>query len=307
MTLLAALALVVSLVLAAVTLGLLRALARTRAELADAQARIHRLEADLDTALRPSPAASTAERAVRAVVGTAARVRRHGVTGLLAMSLEELTAWALEQRPDILEVAAPDGTVTLLFSDIEDSTALNHRLGDRTWVKVLEAHDALVRGAIERRRGQVVKTAGDGFMVAFRDPTSAALAARAIQRSLTRSLDPRLRLTPVRVRIGVHTGTVISRDGDYFGRNVALAARVAALAGGGEVLVSDAVAVAVRGHRKLVLEPAGDVALKGLPGSHRVWRLLPEARPPRELPASEDAAESTSDTDPQRASSTDEP
>lgn len=309
-TVLAVLCLLLGLALLAVAIGAGRALARTRAELERTRAQVTRLEADLDTALRPSPAASTAERAVRAVVGTAARVRRHGVTGVLAMSLDELTAWALEQRPDILEVAAPDGTVTLLFSDIEDSTALNHRLGDRAWVKVLEAHDALVRGAIERRRGQVVKTAGDGFMVAFRDPTSAALAARAIQRSLTRSLDPRLRLTPVRVRIGVHTGTVISRDGDYFGRNVALAARVAALAGGGEVLVSDPVATAVRGHRKLVLEPAGDVALKGLPGSHRVWRLLPEARPPRELPASAERPESLEapgPADPQRASSTDEP
>lgn len=279
-------ALCVVLLAAAVALG--TALARTRAELAEARATIERLHADLDTALRPPPASTVAERAVRAVVGTAARVRRHGVTGLLALSLEDLTAWALEKRPDILEVAAPDGTVTLLFSDIEDSTALNDRLGDRAWVKVLEAHDAVVRAAVERRRGQVVKTAGDSFMVAFRDPTEAVRAARSIQRTLARTLDPRLRLTPVRVRIGVHTGRVISRDGDYFGTNVALAARIAALADGGEVLVSDAVATAVGAHPKLPLEDVGTVPLKGLPGEHRVWRLRWDAgRPLAAVPDAE--------------------
>ncbi|MBZ5736101.1 adenylate/guanylate cyclase domain-containing protein [Nocardioides sp. TRM66260-LWL] len=303
MTTLAATRLALAVVaVAAVALGVLVLALRRRAsglaaDLAAARERIGRLEADLDTALRPATGATTAERALRTMVGTAvetaARVRRHGVTGLLAMSLDDLTAWALERRPDILEIAAPDGSVTLLFSDIEDSTALNHRLGDRTWVKVLEAHDALVRGAIERRRGQVVKTAGDGFMVAFRDPTAAVLAARSIQRSLARSLDPRLRLTPVRVRIGVHTGTVISRDGDYFGRNVALAARVASLAGGGEVLLSDAVAQAARGHRKVVVESAGDAELKGLPGRHRLWRLRWDAAARDGLPgdAAADAAQ----------------
>ncbi|WP_344731656.1 adenylate/guanylate cyclase domain-containing protein [Nocardioides fonticola] len=269
---------VLCVVLTALVIALATALSRVRAELAASRALVARLEADLDVALRPPPPATAAERAVRAVVGTAALVRRHGVTGLLAMSLDDLTAWALEKRPDILEVAAPDGTVTLFFSDIEDSTALNHRLGDRAWVKVLEAHDAVVRSAVEKRHGQVVKTAGDSFMVAFRDPVSAVRAARSIQRTLARTLDPRLRLTPVRVRIGIHTGRVISRDGDYFGTNVALAARVAALADGGEVLISDAVAQAVIGRPKVMLEAVGAVPLKGLAGEHLVWRLLWDAR-----------------------------
>jgi class 3 adenylate cyclase len=259
-------------------IGVLVLAAGLRRRLVVSQAMVEQLEADLDAALRPRPGVSPAERAMRALVGTAARVREHGVAGLLSSSLDDLAAWASDERPDILRVAGADGTVTLFFSDIEDSTALNDRMGDRAWVRVLASHDALVRAMVDKRRGQVVKTAGDSVMAAFRDPTSAVLAARGIQRALARTLDPRLRLTPVRVRIGVHTGTVISRDGDYFGRNVAMAARVAALADGGEVLVSATVREAAEesGDRRMVFEDAGTVELKGLPVEHPLSRLVVE-------------------------------
>ena len=264
--------LVVALLVTATTIG------RLRRRLALSEAMVRQLEADLDAALRPRPPVSPAERAMRALVGTATRVRRHGVAGLVSASLDDLAAWAADERTDILQVAAPDGTVSLLFSDIEDSTALNDKLGDKAWVRVLAAHDALVRAMVDKRRGTVVKTAGDSFMVAFRDPVSAVLAARGIQRALARTLDPRLRLTPVRVRIGVHAGQVISRDGDYFGRNVAMAARVAALADGGEVLVTEAVREGTEdsGDRRMRFEEAGSVELKGLPGEHAIWRLVVE-------------------------------
>ncbi|CAB4765094.1 unannotated protein [freshwater metagenome] len=265
--------LVVAMLALATTVG------RLRRRLALSEAMVRQLEADLDTALRPRPPVSPAERAMRALVGTAARVRERGVAGAVSDSLEDLAAWAADQpSEDILSIAAPDGTVSLLFSDIEDSTALNDRLGDKAWVRVLAAHDALVRASVDKRRGRIVKSAGDGFMVAFRDPVSAVLAARGIQRSLARTLDPRLRLTPVRVRIGVHAGTAISRDGDYFGRNVAMAARVAGLADGGEVLVTEAVreGTADSGDRRMRFEDAGTVELKGLPGEHPLWRLVVE-------------------------------
>jgi adenylate cyclase len=260
-------------------LALATTVGRLRRRLALSEAMVRQLESDLDAALRPRPPVSPAERAMRALVGTAAKVRERGVTGAVSDSLEDLAAWAAaEPSEDILSVAAPDGTVTLLFSDIEDSTALNDRLGDKAWVRVLAAHDALVRAMVDKRRGRVVKSAGDGFMVAFRDPVSAVLAARGVQRSLARTLDPRLRLTPVRVRIGVHTGTAISRDGDYFGRNVAMAARVAGLADGGEVLVTEAVVegTAESEDRRMRFLEAGTVELKGLPGEHALWRLVVE-------------------------------
>ncbi len=246
---------------------------RTRAALDAERERSAALEADLDAALRPRPAATATERAVRRVVGTATKVREHGIAGLLGRSLDDLAAWAADERTEIQHLAAADGTVTLFFSDIEGSTSLNERLGDAAWVRLLAAHDALVRARVERYRGQVVKTAGDGFMVAFRDAEAACRAALGVQRDLGRSLDPRLRRSPVRVRIGIHTGRVVSRDGDYFGTNVAMAARVADKAVGGEVLASSAVVAALDDDAAVTLAKAADVELRGLPGCHELWRV----------------------------------
>lgn len=246
-------------------------LLRTRSALTAERERSAALEADLDAALRPRPAATVTERAVRRVVETATRVREHGIVGLLGRSLDDLASWAADERTEIANIAASDGTVTLLFSDIEGSTELNHRLGDAAWVRLLAAHDTVVRSRVERYRGQVVKTAGDGFMVAFRDAEAACRAALGVQRDLRRSLDPKLR--PVRVRIGIHTGTVVSRDGDYFGRNVAMAARVADKAVGGEVLASAAVVEALDDDAAVELVKAADVELRGLPGRHELFRV----------------------------------
>ena len=252
-----------------------RALARARVEQLEAQ--VDQLESDLDAALRPPPPANPAERAVRRMIRTASRVRSHGITGLIQSTVEDLQTWANDDaRADILNMAASDGTVTLFFSDIEGSTSLNDRLGDATWVKVLAAHDRVLRNRIEQYRGQVVKTAGDGFMVAFRDAEAACRAALAVQRDLPRETTLR-RHGPIQVRMGVHTGQVVARDGDYFGRNVAMAARVADLAAGGEILASDAVREALDEDAALALEELEPVELKGLAGQHVVWRIHPPA------------------------------
>lgn len=271
--------LVVVAVLAVALAGAVTLLVRQRraheAALVAQRERIDQLEADLSAALRPRPATTAAERAVRRVVKTATKVRESGLSGLLASSIDDLQAWAAAEQQEVLSMADVDGRVTLVFSDIEDSTPLNERLGDEGWVRVLAAHDALVRGRVERYRGQVVKSFGDGFMIAFRDPEAACRAAVGIQRDLRRTLDPRLRVVaPVRVRIGIHTGEVISRDGDYFGRNVAMAARVGALATGGEVLATAAVAESLDDDAAVELAEMGEVELKGLPGRHTVYRLV---------------------------------
>jgi class 3 adenylate cyclase len=204
------------------------------------------------------------------VVDTAERVRERGwVGGLLMAPIEDLSGIALQDREEITRVAAEDGTVTFLFSDIEDSTRWNEELGDDAWDRELRAHDRVVRAAVQRRAGHVVKSQGDGYMVVFGSPADAIDAAERIQRGVG-STGRKARRRPLRVRIGVHTGTAVARDGDYFGRNVALAARVAAAADGDEILVTDEVRDALQGSGPRLVE-RGETELKGLTGTHLLW------------------------------------
>jgi adenylate cyclase len=214
------------------------------------------------------------EDAVRTVVGTAMKVRDHGLSGALRNSIDDLALWADVERPDLARMAAADGTVTILFSDIEGSTELNHRLGDQGWVRLLGRHDRIIEKAVAAHSGHVIKTQGDGFMVAFAEASEAVGAACDVQRRLA-GLRPGSRLSGIRVRIGAHRGSAVHRDGDLFGRNVAYAARVAAQAEGGEVLVSDTVLAALAEDDHRVLE-SREAVLKGVPGSHGLhaidWR-----------------------------------
>ena len=227
-----------------------------------------RIERDLERGRRrprlAAPRVPTAQEAVRAVWETAALVREKGVGGALRTSVEDLAGWAQVERPDLARLAAGDGSVAILFSDIEGSTALNEELGDRAWVRVLARHDAVVRRCVAAHDGHVIKTQGDGFMVAFGPAADAVACAVEVQRALAgrrrRPLDPE-----VRVRIGVHRGQAVRRENDLFGRNVAYAARVAGLAQGGEVLVSEAVLTAAP---DLPVTGTRTAELKGLTGSH---------------------------------------
>lgn len=216
-------------------------------------------------------AAKAAEWAVRGAVGTAVRIREQGVGGMLRSSIEELTGFAIADKQAIDRVIGDDGTVTILFSDIEDSTALNERLGDAAWVALLDAHDQVIRKLVARAGGHVVKSQGDGFMLAFGDPAAAVGVAIGMQRALTVSRRRALRRTPIRVRIGVHAGPVVHREGDYFGLNVAMAARVAGLAVGGEILATEGVRSAVDNTGFRLRMPAA--SLKGIPGHHQLWSV----------------------------------
>jgi len=218
-----------------------------------------------------SRATQAAGWAVRRVVDTASRVRERGVFGgLVTASIEDLTRWAQADRDEIVRVAAPDGTVTIMFTDIEDSTPLNEELGDAGFVKLLSHHAKVVEKQVARHRGHVVKSQGDGFMMAFGSPSDAVDAAMAIQSESAGSA--RRRRTPVRVRVGIHEGTAIAKDGDYFGRAVAMAARVAAHAGGGQVLVTTPV---VEDLEEYEVESCGEHELRGLGGTHELWAVLP--------------------------------
>ncbi|MFZ0835481.1 MAG: adenylate/guanylate cyclase domain-containing protein [Mycobacterium sp.] len=205
--------------------------------------------------------------AVRTVWQTANLIRQEGFGAAVRTSIEELADWAEVERPDLARLT-PGGKVVILFSDIEDSTALNESMGDRAWVRLLARHDKLVRNCVDEHSGHVVKSQGDGFMVAFAHPDEAVACSIAIQHALARDAKRRSAKT-IRVRIGIHMGKSVRRGDDLFGRNVAMAARVAAEADGGEVLISAPVRDAVAGEVDLGEPRAAE--LKGFRGTHLLY------------------------------------
>lgn len=243
---------------------------RRAAKLEAAKSKIPRFEQKLAAAA--STWAPNSRATLKALLETASLVREKGVGGAIRDSIEELAGWAQVERPDLARLAARDGTVTIFFSDIEDSTVLNERLGDKDWLKVLDGHNRIVQREVSNHDGHIIKSQGDGFMIGFALPAGAMRCAIGIQRSLATG-DRRLRGTLIRVRIGIHAGVAVERGGDLFGRNVALAARVAALAAGGQILVTSEVSGAV-GDGEFNFTDPGRVELRGLTGDHGVQTLM---------------------------------
>jgi class 3 adenylate cyclase len=157
--------------------------------------------------------------------------------------------------------AADRVLATVLFTDIVGSTERAAELGDRRWLDVLDSHDETVRRQLERFRGREVTTGGDSFLATFDGPGRAILCACAI-RDAVRALG-------IEVRAGLHTGEIELRGADVAGVAVHIGARVAAIAGPGEVLVSGAVPPLVAGSG-IAFEDRGERELKGVPGT---WRL----------------------------------
>ena len=186
-------------------------------------------------------------------------------------AIDRILSWVEQEKPDLGRVSTPDGTVTVLFSDIEDSTRLTERLGDERWLEVLNVHNTIVRAQVGEHGGYEVKSQGDGFMVAFPSARRAVRCAIDIQRALARrAAGGEL---PLRVRIGINTGEAIHKQGDFYGKSVILAARIADQAHGGVILVSSLVRELTEAAGDLSFHEAGEVELKGLSGSHRLFRV----------------------------------
>jgi predicted ATPase/class 3 adenylate cyclase len=179
--------------------------------------------------------------------------------------------WPPVRRPPASD--QPAGIVTLLFTDIEGSTRLFQRLG-RRYPDLLARHHALVRESIATHEGFEVGTEGDSFFVVFRSAVDALAAAAAAQRSLAREEWPEG--AGVRVRMGLHTGEVEVRDGLYVGLEIHRAARVAAAAHGGQVVLSGSTRAA--GGDRLPpgtsLRDLGDHRLKDLDGPEQLHQLV---------------------------------
>ncbi len=255
-------------VLAAVTVGLAAALVVQSRRLRIAREDADELRKRLDTR---QLLVSGGTKAVKTVWQTANILRKDGFGAAVRSSIEELADWAEVERPDLARLA-PNGRVAIMFSDIEESTALNERIGDRAFVRMIGRHDKSVRRFVDEHDGYVVKSQGDGFMVAFAHPEQAVRCSIAIQESLQK------RPNGIRVRIGIHSGKSVRRGDDLFGRNVAMAARVAGEADGGEILISETVYQAINGSRDcedISAEHAREAELKGFAGSHTLYSVRP--------------------------------
>jgi adenylate cyclase len=201
---------------------------------------------------------------------SAVRAVPSGPVELRETSMESVARAVNHAPPPLDAVQADSGTVTIAFSDIESSTERATSMGDAAWMKVLSAHNAIIRRHTEAWQGTVVKNQGDGFMLTFGGARRALRAMIEVQRELT---DADL-AAGIRIRVGVHTGEVIAEEGDIFGKHVMIAARVGGLALGGEVLVSSIVREIASARGDLAFGEPRAVQLKGIEGEHLVFPLL---------------------------------
>lgn len=170
----------------------------------------------------------------------------------------------------------PEGPLTIVFSDVEGSTDLRTQRGDTAAHRILRAHEEIVRRCVAEHDGREVKALGDGFMIAFASARKALSCGRAIQDALA----AHNRSVPgdeVHVRIGINTGEVVVEGDDLYGQAVNAAARIAARARGGEVLVSEVVRHVVGSGPEFTFTDRGRFRLKGFPDRWHLYALTSTA------------------------------
>jgi class 3 adenylate cyclase len=190
----------------------------------------------------------------------------------VASSIEMVTSSIGERCPDLAPHAAPDGTVTLMFSDMEGFTEMTERLGDLRAREVIREHNAIVRKQLQAHGGYEVELQGDGFLLAFGSARRALACAVAIQRAFD-AYDEQPPDEPIRVRIGLHTGEVLKDADKFFGKTVILTSRIAAQAQGGEILVSALLKGLVESAGDVRFGAAHEVDLKGISERQRVFAV----------------------------------
>jgi class 3 adenylate cyclase/pimeloyl-ACP methyl ester carboxylesterase len=163
-----------------------------------------------------------------------------------------------------------EGLQSVLFTDVEGSTALTERLGDAKAREALRRHERITREALKAHGGTEVKTMGDGFMASFSSATRALECAIAMQRAFAEHNEAADE--PIRVRIGLNAGEPIAEEEDLFGTAVIVAARIAAKAEGGEILASDVVRQLVAG-KGFLFSDRGDVVLRGFEDLVRLYEV----------------------------------
>jgi class 3 adenylate cyclase len=191
--------------------------------------------------------------------------------------IETLIAALEHERPDLRPQASSEGVVTLLFTDIEGSTLMNDEIGDQRWIALLREHNEIVRERIGAHGGSEVKTIGDAFMVAFASPRRAVLCAIDLQRAFAayaRQGRGREHVdAPLRIRIGLHVGEPVREGGDFYGKSVTLASRIADQAKGGEILVSTLLKGLTEAGGDIAFGDAREAELKGFAERQRLFAI----------------------------------
>lgn len=216
---------------------------------------LERLQADLDRHLGPG----VADRLVEVVMpAVGAYGRRWG------MQLEGDEEAKLPDDAELSAVpAAPDGTVTIMFTDICGYSLLTERLGDRRAHELVSEYQKIVRGQLASYGGYEVKVQGDGFMVAFAGASRALRCAMAIQRAMDDYSKDHVD-EPLRVHQGLHTGEAVRENGDFLGRTVILASRIADEAAESEILVSSLLKELAGATKEFRFGQPRQVVLKGV-------------------------------------------
>ncbi len=215
--------------------------------------------------------AKAPERRPASAAAVEARLRAIGEG--LGGAIDKVANSVAVERPNLTMHAASDGTVSILFSDIENSTAIYDRLGNVRGQELVRVHNSIIRTQLAAHHGREVKSMGDGFMIVFQSARRALDCAVAIQRAFAEYSRAHPQF-PIRVRIGLHVGEAIKESGDFFGTAVIAAARVGSIAEGGEILVSSVFKGVVAGAGNVPFDAGREVTLKGLSGVHRVHRAM---------------------------------
>ncbi|HKY93251.1 MAG TPA: adenylate/guanylate cyclase domain-containing protein, partial [Nevskiaceae bacterium] len=188
-------------------------------------------------------------------------------------SIDAMISAVEKSRPDFSGATAADGTVTIVFSDMEGFSSMTQRLGDEQAHEIIKSHNRIVRGAVKAHRGQEVELQGDGFLLAFPQAEQAVRCALQIQDGCARYSGENPG-EPIRVRIGLAVGKPIKDRERFFGITVILAARIASQARGGETLVSEKIHDALAAHGEFRFDEGRVAPLKGLEGTHRMYAVL---------------------------------
>ena len=192
-----------------------------------------------------------------------------GDTEAVIGAIDEFLGEGAEAAAEAPKLAADD-VHTILFTDVEGSTALTQRLGDAKARELLREHERMVREALKAHGGSEVKTMGDGFMASFSSATKALECAIAMQRAFAAHNESAEE--PILVRVGLNAGEPIAEDDDLFGTAVNEAARITAAAKGGEILASDVVRQLAKG-KAFFFSDRGETSLKGFDEPVRLYEV----------------------------------